>query len=693
MFFSVLSAFFLGAGPARAATPPDAQALIAEGHSLYQRGRSRDALLAYRRAVKLDSEAVAGWINGAVLLEDLGQPKEARKWWSRAASLTSDPEVGVQVGWAGLAADDLAGARKALESALARAPEDPLALLGLARVRLGGPKPAPEAALPLLDRAARNAPLLTLIPFWQGIANGKLGRNGPEIEGYRKSVAGDSYFFEGREALGQAHLRESRFNEAWRQFSRILDADPRNKRFRALIEKLRPRLTKNPSEIRPSSTREAPDWGQADEGKGSLPILRVGIGTTPMGRPLPRQLVTFSPRTSFWLADARTGRRLIPGKAGEAWQATVRIVKKRAMLDITDPSGKSRLRRRESVLIRPDSPNEGFTVLKDIPYARGSQWTGVADKVVRGDLELSLWAGGRSLRLVNWIDLENYTHGVVSAEMPVQSPLEALKAQGVMARGHALYIKTMTRRHRKDGYDLCDEQHCQVYGGVRYESARSRAAVAATRGKILTYKGRPAHVIYSSNCGGRTQSVRDVGWGDVPYWVGIVDSPEASDVPRAPWDFRRWLQASPQAYCKPSAYVHSSHFRWTRVIPVKDLEDKLRRKKNLGRLLSVAVERRSPAGNALALKLTGSKGTLRVDSELSIRGMLGTGSLRSTLFFIRPEADAAGRLERLVLHGGGWGHGVGLCQSGAMGRAEAGEPFEAIVKAYFPGTELGSLKY
>ena len=450
--------------------------------------------------------------------------------------------------------------------------------------------------------------MLTLSPCGQGIANGKLGRNGPEIEGYRKSVAGDSYFFEGREALGQAHLRESRFNEAWRQFSRILDADPRNKRFRALIEKLRPRLTKNPSEIRPSSTREAPDWGQADEGKGSLPILRVGIGTTPMGRPLPRQLVTFSPRTSFWLADARTGRRLIPGKAGEAWQATVRIVKKRAMLDITDPSGKSRLRRRESVLIRPDSPNEGFTVLKDIPYARGSQWTGVADKVVRGDLELSLWAGGRSLRLVNWIDLENYTHGVVSAEMPVQSPLEALKAQGVMARGHALYIKTMTRRHRKDGYDLCDEQHCQVYGGVRYESARSRAAVAATRGKILTYKGRPAHVIYSSNCGGRTQSGRDVGWGDVPYWVGIVDSPEASDVPRAPWDFR--AGSSAPGLLQAFRLCPSSHLRWTRVIPVKDLED-ASPQENLGRLCR---SRSSAARRAtLALKLTGV-GTLRVDS-------------------------------------------------------------------------------
>jgi SpoIID/LytB domain protein len=139
--------------------------------------------------------------------------------------------------------------------------------------------------------------------------------------------------------------------------------------------------------------------------------------------------------------------------------------------------------------------------------------------------------------------------------------------------------------------------------------------------------------------------------------------------------------------------VHASHFRWSRVIPVRDLAEKLNRRRRLGRLLSVAVERRSGAGNAAVLKLTGTKGAIRLDSELNIRSLLGTGSLRSTLFFIRSELGASGRLEQLVIHGGGWGHGVGLCQSGAMGRAEAGETYEQIVKAYFPGTELGSLKY
>jgi SpoIID/LytB domain protein len=298
------------------------------------------------------------------------------------------------------------------------------------------------------------------------------------------------------------------------------------------------------------------------------------------------------------------------------------------------------------------------------------------------------------LRLVNIVNLEDYTHGVVSSEMPIKSPLEALKSQAVMARTHALYIKQQTRRHKKEGYDICDGDHCQVYGGVRSESERSREIVDATRGRVVTYRGRMAQVIYSSNCGGFTQSGKDVtGWGDLAYWKGIDDGAALGPRPASPWDLRQWLWSSPSAFCKPSNDVHPSHFRWTRVVSVRDLEDKLDKKFRIGKLNGLRILRRSSAGNVNAVLLLGSKKRLKLDSETQIRSYLGLGSLRSTLFMFEVEYDEHGRAKTLLFHGGGWGHGVGLCQSGAMGRAEAGQNYEEIIKAYFKGVELSQLHY
>jgi SpoIID/LytB domain protein len=229
---------------------------------------------------------------------------------------------------------------------------------------------------------------------------------------------------------------------------------------------------------------------------------------------------------------------------------------------------------------------------------------------------------------------------------------------------------------------------------VRSESARSREVVDLTRGKVVTYKGKPAQVIYSSNCGGFTQSGKDVtGWGDVPYWTGVADGFALGARPSSPWELRQWLLGTPPAFCKPSNDVHPSHFRWNRVVAIRDLEEKLDKKFKIGKLKALKVLRRSSAGNVNAMMIVGSRKKVKMDSEIQIRSLLGLGSLRSTLFMTEIEYDAKGQPERMIFHGGGWGHGVGLCQSGAMGRAEAGESYEEIIKAYFRGVELSSLKY
>jgi len=366
----------------------------------------------------------------------------------------------------------------------------------------------------------------------------------------------------------------------------------------------------------------------------------------------------------------------------------VKAVKQRPVMELSADSGRTRILRRAPFVVLPRSRERGLVALN----LTGAGSAATAERLLRGEVEFALWR--RSLRVVNRLDIENYTHGVVSAEMPVRSPVEALKAQAVVARTHALFIKTMTRRHLREGYDVCDEQHCQVYGGVRAESERSRAVVEATRGIVVTYRGKPAHVIYSSNCGGRTQSGRDLaGWGNVPYWTGIADAAVSGPPCDSPWALRRWLTSLPQAYCKPSSFVHPAHFRWARSTPWAELSRKLDRRYRIGGLKRILPRRRSPSGNVNALLLEGTRRRVKVDSEMAIRGLLGTGSLRSTLFIFTTEYGADGKPEAVVFHGGGWGHAVGLCQSGAMGRAEAGQDFRQIILSYFPGTALGRSDY
>jgi stage II sporulation protein D len=297
--------------------------------------------------------------------------------------------------------------------------------------------------------------------------------------------------------------------------------------------------------------------------------------------------------------------------------------------------------------------------------------------------------------------------------MPSNSPLEALKAQALIARTHALFIKNISKRHKKEGYDVCDGQHCQVYAGLHAENERTRAAVAATRGRVALFKGQLAHVIYSSNCGGSSQSGDDIGWGRVPYWSRVSDTPEPVAAPGSPSELRRYLSTWPDAYCKPSGYVHPSHSRWARVVAVKDVEERVNRKHKLGKLKGLRVLRRAPTGNVEALLVLGSKRNAKLTDELDIRSLLGVGSMRSTLFVVdteyRLETAPAPKPKKgkkpakrpapvlvpdaFVFRGGGWGHAVGLCQSGAMGRAEAGQDYETIVKAYFAGVTLSQLDY
>ena len=185
---------------------------------------------------------------------------------------------------------------------------------------------------------------------------------------------------------------------------------------------------------------------------------------------------------------------------------------------------------------------------------------------------------------------------------------------------------------------------------------RSREAALATAGRVLTYNGAPAEVFYSASCGGRTESASQVWPGaPVPYLRSIVDDVHAEDAP------------------------------WTLELTMREVREALATAGfSGGQLTDVVVEARSDSGRAVRLRLVG----LRPDAVGGepFRAAIGQRVLRSTAFTLERRG------ETLRFTGRGYGHGVGMCVVGAGRRARRGEGVDEILRAYYPGLEIETLK-
>ena len=293
----------------------------------------------------------------------------------------------------------------------------------------------------------------------------------------------------------------------------------------------------------------------------------------------------------------------------------------------------------------------------------------------RGELVFSRADSG--LLVVNRVDVEAYLRGVVPREMGIRGPAEraALEAQAVAARSYAVIRLHNTSR----AYDLVATTSDQVYGGVDSENALADAAVAATESLVLMYDGRIVNAPYSSTCGGSTAAPSEV-WRsrDEPFLQRVSDRIPGSDRfycdigPRFRWE-RSWrgdtLTAIVERYIRSYAQVPAG--------PV-------------GVVRGISVEGRTPSGRVAAISLETDRGRYRLQGN-DIRYVLrssGGELLNSTYFSPENVAGSDGRLSRLTIRGLGYGHGIGMCQWGAIGRARAGQDFRTILRTYFPGTNV-----
>ncbi len=292
---------------------------------------------------------------------------------------------------------------------------------------------------------------------------------------------------------------------------------------------------------------------------------------------------------------------------------------------------------------------------------------------VDGRLIVLFGMDGR-LTLVNELSIEKYLEGILPSEMFPSAPAEALKAQAVAARGQVL--AKMGQRHNTDPFHLCSQVHCQAYDGLEKADPRTTAAVQQTAGQVLfDGAGHPADTVYSSSCGGHGEHNENV-WGGKPNPLlrGLPDG----DAPGK--DLARFLGRPSKSYCGklPGG---AGAFRWKVVKSAAELEKSLAASGFSGKVADLVPRRRGVSGRILELEVKGGAKPLILSGELVIRRALG--GLRSSLFVHKKLKDGS-----FEFTGAGFGHGVGLCQWGAMGRAQDGQKAPAILQHYYPGSVL-----
>ena len=310
----------------------------------------------------------------------------------------------------------------------------------------------------------------------------------------------------------------------------------------------------------------------------------------------------------------------------------------------------------------------------------------------RGSLQLIAGAHG-SVQAINLLPGDQYLAGVIPSEVPFTFPTEALRAMAVVARTFSL---SHLKRHSGEGFDVCSEVHCQVFRGLGQEHPNTTGAIVHTRGEILRSGEAVADTTFHACCGGHGVDVQDT-WlqaAPVSYLTGSFDqlpsSPVADLTREEP--FRRWLDARHPSYCSSAG-----RFRWEERFAWSELERKLQQSipvllpgSTLTSLRSLEVTRRDRSGRVLELKIGALPADLRLGGDrvrwLTSGGSVGAGGLQSSLFYLETTGSGADR--SLRISGGGWGHGVGLCQEGAAGRARAGQNYRQILAHYYPGATL-----
>ena len=309
---------------------------------------------------------------------------------------------------------------------------------------------------------------------------------------------------------------------------------------------------------------------------------------------------------------------------------------------------------------------------------------------------------------INILPVEDYLTSVISSEMKGSCSLEFLKAAAVISRSW-LYAQMQRRQEKADGpapffsfvkgegesirwydredhtiFDVCADDHCQRYQGItRASNPQVAEAVNATRGQVLMYEGKICDTRFGKCCGGQTNEYQYC-WEniEVPYLRSVKD----------PFCNTHDTQILRQVLNDYDLETRD-FYEWTEELSQEDIHDRITAhlKMDLGPILALEIVEKGPGGHISKLRIVGKEKSFIVGKELEIRRMLSASTLKSSAFTVETKNVRNSIPGRFILHGHGWGHGVGLCQIGAAVMGEQGYSYKKILKHYYTDVQITKL--
>lgn len=308
-----------------------------------------------------------------------------------------------------------------------------------------------------------------------------------------------------------------------------------------------------------------------------------------------------------------------------------------------------------------------------IPRGRGNR-TRFQDARYRGILKVL--PHGQAVRVINIIYMEDYLRGVVPPEIGQRTDeeLEAVKAQAVAARTYAM---AHLKQYKGEPFDMKSSVIDQIYEGASAEERLVNRAIDATTGQVVTYQDDFINAYYHSTCGGTTDNIADV-WErkEVPYLKSVEDGNACS------WSkYYNWRETFTEAQLRGRLEQYLSSDRG------RDLR--------IGRIVDLTIDRRTAGGRVARLIVHTAQDSYSFYKD-RIRWVIGRTSdpdliLPSDRFEIHLDRDSQGNIQNITFDGHGYGHGVGMCQCGAIGRARDGWLFGQILKHYYSGVDIKKL--
>jgi len=342
------------------------------------------------------------------------------------------------------------------------------------------------------------------------------------------------------------------------------------------------------------------------------------------------------------------------------------------------------------------------------PAAAGTRYR----DIFAGDLKIQPNSYG-NYTLVNQVPVDIYLRGVVPHEIGASAPPKAIEAQAILARTYAL---RNLRRFEIDDYEICADTQCQVYFGLADTYPVADRAIAATSGQVLTYNNELVDALYSSTTGGITARFTDVWNGeDRPYLRPVIDSVQPK------WDLAaRPLsnEANFRAFIALNSGFNEDDwplFRWNRAASLKEIGDVMKEYlskrqhplANFSQITGLSVIERAESGRVQKLQVDTDLGSFELIKDESVKALVPP---RSLLFYLEPvmEMPKAAKPEESAIAskqgskpsaaepvltgyrfvGGGFGHGVGMSQTGAYNLGKQGYSSKQILEFYYPGTSL-----